>query len=248
MRLTPSVYLVGSGYSGFYLSGALDCHVYLLDGGSELALVDTGLGIDGALDKILENIRADGHDPRRIRKLILTHYHADHAAAAAALRDRLDLEVIASHIAAPVLRDADERAISLDVARAAGFYPADFRMQPCPVDQAVGEGDTIDVGALRLRVYETPGHCAGHLSFHMQDEQRSTLIGGDLVFWGGRICLQNIHDCHIDAYAASVFKMEGLPVDVLLPGHLQISLQHGKDHVDKTAAAFRNLAVPPNIF
>ena len=60
------------------------------------------------------------------------------------------------------------------------------------------------MGELTLQVWETPGHADGHLSFLMRGGDRTYLIGADLVFWGGRILLQNIHDCRIDAYAASV--------------------------------------------
>jgi hypothetical protein len=81
----------------------------------------------------------------------------------------------------------------------------------------------------------------------MRGTDRTYLIGADLVFWGGKILLQNIHDCRIDAYAASVLKIAQLDFDGLLPGHLQISLGGGKEHVDKAAAAFQQLGVPPNL-
>jgi glyoxylase-like metal-dependent hydrolase (beta-lactamase superfamily II) len=247
MKLTHDVHVVGGGRFGFGLSGPLDCHVYLLDGGSELALIDPGLGLPGDFDLVLENIRADGLDPARIRKIILTHYHCDHIGAAREAQQRLNAEVIASRLAAPVIRTGDERAVALDVARAAGFYPADYQLLPCPVDREVGEGDEIGVGDLALKVWETPGHCDGHLSFSMAGHDRTYLIGADLVFWGGRILLQNIHDCRIDAYAASVLKIARLDFDALLPGHLQISLRGGKAHVDAAAAAFKQLGVPPNL-
>jgi hypothetical protein len=81
----------------------------------------------------------------------------------------------------------------------------------------------------------------------MTGRDRSYLIGADLVFWGGRILLQNIHDCRIEAYAASVKKMAAREFDALLPGHLQISLRGGKAHLDAAAAAFAQLGVPPNL-
>lgn len=247
MKLTPHTYVVGGGRFGFGISGALDCHVYLLDGGSELALVDPGLGLRGDFDTILDNIRADGHDPARIRKLILTHYHCDHIGAAAEAAAQLDAEVIASQVAAPVIRTGDAKAVALDVAKAVGFYPADFDLPPCRVDRALREGDVVQVGDLALTTYETPGHCDGHLSFHFVGSDRTYLLGADLVFWGGRILLQNIQDCHIDRYAASVAKIDALTFDALLPGHLQISLRGGHDHVAQAAAAFRQLGVPPNL-
>jgi glyoxylase-like metal-dependent hydrolase (beta-lactamase superfamily II) len=247
VKLTQEAHVVGGGRFGFGLSGPLDCHVYLLNGGSELALIDPGLGMSGDFDKVLQNIRADGLDARRIRKIILTHYHADHIGAAHEAYQRLDAEVIASTLAAPVIAAGDEQAASVDVAKVAGFYPPGFRLPACPVQRAVGEGDSIQVGELTLHTWETPGHADGHLSFWMQGSDRTYLIGADLVFWGGKILLQNIHDCRIDAYARSVAKVAALEFDALLPGHLQISLYEGKRHVESAAAAFGQLGVPPNL-
>jgi glyoxylase-like metal-dependent hydrolase (beta-lactamase superfamily II) len=247
MKLTNDIHVVGGGWTGFGLSGHLDCHVYLLNGGNELALVDPGLGMPGDFDLVLENIIRDGLDPRHIRKILLTHYHADHIGAAREAYERLDAEVIASATAAPAIIAGDEQAASLDVAKAAGFYPADYTLPACPVHRTVVEGDAIEIGALRLQTWETPGHADGHLSYWFQGSDRTYLLGADLVFWGGTVLLQNIHDCRIDAYAQSVFKMERLAFDALLPGHLQISLSGGKAHIDKAAASFRQLGVPPNL-
>ncbi len=247
MRLADDIYVVGGGNTGFGLSGPLDCHVYLLNGGSEMALVDPGLGQPGDFDTILENIRSDGLDPRAIRKIILTHYHCDHIGAAQEAQRKLDSEVIASAAAAPAIRSGDERAVALDVAKAAGFYPQNFHLPPCPVHREVCEGDVIEVGRLRLQTWETPGHCDGHLSFLVTGGVRRYLLGADLVFAGGRVLLQNIHDCRIGAYAESVFKVQQLDFDALLPGHYQIFLRYGKQQIDRAAAAFKQLGVPPNL-
>lgn len=247
MKLTSDLHVVGGGYFGFGISGRLDCNVYVVNSGSELALIDPGMGMGRDFDTILDNIREDGLDPGRIRKLILTHYHCDHIGAAAEAQKRLDVEVFASAFAAPVIRVADEKAVALDVAKAANFYPDDFFLPACPVDVELVEGDIIKVGNLELETYETPGHCDGHLSFVMRGGDRTYLLGSDLVFWGGKVVWQNIHDCRIDAYAQSMFKMEKIEFDALIPGHLQISLTGGKVHVDAAAAAFRQLGVPPNL-
>src|SRR5215471_5549245 len=117
MKIAERIHLVGSGQLGFSLTDDFDCHVYLLDGGDEYALIDAGGGREP--DEILARIEADGLDLRRVRKVLLTHAHADHAAGAAALRERLALEVLASPTVAGYVREGDERAISLDVARRA---------------------------------------------------------------------------------------------------------------------------------
>jgi len=58
MKLTERVYLVGSGSAGFSLTHESDCHIYLIDGGSEFALIDAGAGLGKAL--ILDTIRTHG--------------------------------------------------------------------------------------------------------------------------------------------------------------------------------------------
>jgi hydroxyacylglutathione hydrolase len=247
MKLTSDVHVVGGGNFGFGLSGSLDCHVYLVNSGSELALFDPGMGLERDFDTILQNIRDDGLDPSKIRKLILTHYHADHIGAAAEAQKRLDVEVYSSELAAPAIRSGDEKAAALDVAKAAGFYPETYHLPPCPVDVELVEGDVIKVGSLEMEVYETPGHCDGQLSFVMRGGDRTYLFGADLVFWGGKVIWQNIHDCRLDAYADSMFKMEKVEFDALIPGHLQIALRRGKQYVDQACHYFRQLGIPPNL-
>src|SRR5690349_9576805 len=87
MRLHPRVYLVGSGEMG--LSDSWDCHIYVVDGGSELAMIDAGGGRPASYEMIRRNMLADGIDPQRIRHIILTHWHTDHARGAAGWRSEL---------------------------------------------------------------------------------------------------------------------------------------------------------------
>jgi glyoxylase-like metal-dependent hydrolase (beta-lactamase superfamily II) len=128
VKLADRIHLVASGQLGVGLTDDFDCHVYLLDGGGEYALIDAGGGRD--TEGLLRQVADDGLDPTRIRTLLLTHGHADHAAGAAALRARLGLRVIASAPVARYLREGDERAISLEAARRAGAYPTVSRSRP----------------------------------------------------------------------------------------------------------------------
>ena len=246
MRLAERIYLVGSGSNGFDLTDAYDCHVYLIDGGNELALVDVGAGM-GA-EAIVENVKRDGFDPGLIRHLILTHGHGDHAGGAPRMRSLLDQPAIhASGVIADSLRRADEQAISIDVAKAAGIYPLDYRLDPCPVDHELEEGATIDVGNLRLSVFDTPGHSDGHVSLLLEEGGRRTLFAGDVIFFGGKILLQNIHDCRLDALIGSLRKLRRLDVSSLLPGHLTLSLRDGQRHIERANQVLDRLLIPEQL-
>ena len=246
MRLAERVYLVGSGTQGFDLTDPYDCHVYLIDGGGELALIDVGAGMGAAA--IIENVKRDGFDPARIRHVILTHGHGDHAGGAARMRSMLgEPSVYASGGIADALRRADEKAISLEAAKLAGIYPMDYRMEPCSIDHELEEGATISVGDVVLSVLDTPGHSDGHVSLLMEDSGRRMLFAGDVIFFGGKVLLQNIHDCRLDALINSLRKLRQLDVTSLLPGHLTLSLKDGQRHIERANQALDRLLIPEGI-
>ena len=246
MRLTPRVHLVGSGAGGFGITDPFDCHVYLVDGGGEAALVDAGIGL--AADAILAGVEAAGVAAEAVGQLVLTHAHPDHAGGAAALRERLPgLRVLASPQVAGWVRDADEAAMSLEIGKRAEFYPADFSFRPCPVDGELTDGDRVRVGDLELGVVETPGHAAGHLALLGALDGPTVLFAGDLLFYGGRVSLEHTWDCDIRALAASMGKLRGAGIDALLPGHHSLSLSDGQRHVDTANRLFDHGFVPPSV-
>jgi hydroxyacylglutathione hydrolase len=243
VKLTERIHLVGSGSFGFDLTDPFDCHVYLVDGGDELALVDVGAGM-GA-EAIVDNVRTAGFDPKRIRHLVLTHAHGDHAGGAARMRSLLDdPTVYLSREVAGFLRDGNEQGISLDIAKQAGIYPPDYVLDPCEVDVELAEGATIGVGDLTLEVLDTPGHSDGHVSLVLEQGGQRGLFAGDVVFFGGKILLQNIYDCRLDAEIRSLRKLRELRVDVLLPGHLTLSLKDGQRHIERANEVLDRLLIP----
>ena len=167
MQLTEFVHLVGSGQSGFSLTDPLDCHVYLLDGGSELALIDTGVGRD--VPAIAAQIKAAGFDPRDISKIFVTHLHLDHAGGAAELQQLCGAEIIASQDVAGWLETGDEEAASLVAARQTGMYPLENRLRPVASATAAADGDVSNVGSLTVTVLKADGHSRGHLAFLIDD-------------------------------------------------------------------------------
>jgi hydroxyacylglutathione hydrolase len=245
MRITDQIHLVGSGATGFGMTDPFDCHVYLLDGGGELALVDAGAGM-GA-EAIVENIRRAGLDPAAVTQLLLTHGNGDHAGGTARLSALLGGQVRVS--ASPGVRrwltDGDEAVVSLDVAREQGIYPADYRLEACAVDGELREGEPVTVGNLRLAVLETPGHCRGHLSFLVEAGGRRDLLAGDAVFHGGRIHLQPIHDCDLQEQVTTLRRLRGLAVDGLFAGHGQLAVNDGQEQIERANLALDALTLPP---
>jgi glyoxylase-like metal-dependent hydrolase (beta-lactamase superfamily II) len=245
MKITDRIHLVGSGRMGFDLTDAFDCHVYLLDGGEEYALIDTGAGRD--VDQILDRVREDGLDPTRIRHILLTHAHADHSGGAAGLRERLDVSIAASAEAAGMVRSGEERPLSLDVARKAGAYPDDYRFRACEIDLEVADGDRYSVGDLELQVIATPGHSSDQIAFVLRRDRRVDVFCGDALFEGGRILLQDIWNCSAQDSCRSVEKLHALKMDGFFPGHRGFSVHRGLKHAEAAMEKIRQLLPPDQL-
>lgn len=134
-------------------------------GGLSVALIDTGEGlilIDGALPQaaapILENVRKLGFDPRRIRYILSTEPHFDHAGGLAALARDTGATVIASSRGAEGLRTG--RLAADDPQRSLGHsFPAVARVR------AIGDRGTLRLGRTVVTAHATPGHTMGSMSW-----------------------------------------------------------------------------------
>jgi len=246
MKLTEEVYIVGSGSNGLGISNEYDCHVYLIDGGEELALIDAGVGMD--FQQILDNVAAEGFSADRISQILLTHAHADHSGGCAALKSILDAHVTVSSEEADFLQQANEEELGLAFARSARWYPSEYRLQPCQVDVKLKDEQRINVGNLQITAIKTPGHSRGSVCYLMEGKKITYLFTGDTVFLRGLISLLNAPGSSVQDYNRSIKKLADLNVDALLPGHLGFCLGGGQEHIDKAIAAFEDLSVPKCLF
>jgi glyoxylase-like metal-dependent hydrolase (beta-lactamase superfamily II) len=242
MKITENLHLVLSGASGFDLSDALDCNVFLVTDGQEHHIFDSGAGRD--VDALSGAMRDDGLDPAGLRTLFLTHGHADHSGGAAALAARFPrLTVVSGQRTAAILAAGDERLISLDRVRGK-VYPADYRWIAPKVDRVLGDGERMRLGALTVTLHETPGHSDDHCCYVVETVGMKSLVAGDALFAGGRVILQDIEDCSVSKTLASIRRLACLDFEQFLPGHGRFSLKNGKRHVD-AALSYVEMGAPP---
>lgn len=243
MRISEKVYWIGSGLLGMNATDELDCNVYLLDGGSEQAIIDCGTGY--GLMNIMEELRRDGFDPKSVRYILLTHAHMDHAGGAAAMRELTGARIVASRLSASFLERGDEEAIGLAQAREADVYPSDCRLNACKVDSVVEHGQLMQIGDLTVEVIETPGHSCDMISFFIPYIR--TLFCSDNVFVGGRIAAIDTPDFSMDQLFQSLMRLGNLHVDRLMPGHLTPVVRNGIVPIRKAVDQFMCGSIPESI-
>jgi glyoxylase-like metal-dependent hydrolase (beta-lactamase superfamily II) len=251
VRLTERVHLIGSGEPDLLTTDPIDSQVYLIESAAGHVVVDGGAG--RSVDAILANVAADGLDATDIGWLLITHAHADHAGAGLAWRERIPgLRIGASVEVAGWLEAADEEATSVDRARRAGIYPADYRLTPFEVDLQMADGMAMDLGDGRhLTAIATPGHAAGHLSFVLEGGPGvgvgRTMFSGDALFPGGLILLQDTWDCDMAKALRSVERIAAAEADDLFAGHLRPAIGDGRDHAALALSRIAALVPPENL-
>lgn len=203
------IYLVG----GPDITDSRDCCVYLVDGGSELALIDAGLGY--SCRYIIENIKKLGLDVTHLSHVIATHGHIDHIGG---------LHYFQELGAKVVCHELETEAISAGNSELTAEWYYDVQYKPVEVDILLsGAAQDIRIGDITLHCPLTPGHTPGGISPY-------TDINGTRVLFG-----QDIHGPFDASWGADMRKWKvsmnmllGLKPDVLCEGHFGVYEPKGK--------------------
>lgn len=142
--------------------GLIGTNCYLLydeTAGNAAAIVDPG----GSADQILAKIKQDKLD---VKMILLTHGHFDHVLGVQdILASYPDLPVYITEADYPEARDGGQFGYSMGEVASVRFYD---------------EGDTVELGNLKIDVLRTPGHTPGSVTLRVED----VLLTGDTLFCG----------------------------------------------------------------
>ncbi|MFQ3610995.1 MAG: MBL fold metallo-hydrolase, partial [Fimbriimonadales bacterium] len=153
---------------------------YLLDDGIEAALVE--VGPTSTMETLLGHVQALGVGLERIRHLIVTHIHLDHAGALGSLLNRLPEATAYVHpIGAPHLLDPSRLLSSAGRLYGEMMERLWGEVVPVPAERlrVVHDGERLQVAGHTLLVIETPGHARHHHAY--LDEGSGTLFAGDVA-------------------------------------------------------------------
>lgn len=188
----------------------LGVNIYLIDGGTEYALIDVGF-LD-ELGEVLELIRQMNFSLSSCKLILATHADADHTQGLARAREVLRCKVAAHPKSVAPLQDGDEVMTYARIDAQNIHIP----MPRCKVDLTIDEGDVLTIGDRSLQVWSTPGHTAGQLAFRMGN----LLFSGDNVFRDGCVgVIDAHHGSNLVDFIASLKRIRHCGAEFLLPSH-----------------------------
>ncbi|TCP38881.1 hydroxyacylglutathione hydrolase [Rhodovulum marinum] len=124
----------------------------------------------------------------RLSDILITHHHQDHVGGVEALRDAHGARVVGA--------------------------AADAHRLP-PLDLALGDGDSISIGAATGRVLDVSGHTVGHIAYHFPDSGVVFTADSLMALGCGRV-----FEGTPEMMWASLSKLAALPPETLVcSGH-----------------------------
>lgn len=241
MRIFEGLHLVGSGQFG--ISHANDCHVYLVDCGGEVCLVDAGVGLDN--ERLLRNIDDAGYDPCSIGHVLVTHAHSDHAGGCKGLAEATGAEVVCSESEAKLMGEGSDEELGLILAKHSGCYPEDYVYPHFTPTRIAADGDTLRIGDVEVTCLVLPGHSIASVCYLFDGlAGRRVLFSGDTVLFRGLIGMLNCPGSDINAYRESIFRLAEVEIDALMPGHLVFVCEGGMEHVQMAKEALSGVYMP----
>lgn len=167
-------------------------NTYLV-GERELAVIDPGPEDAGHVRAIVDA------GAGRIRWILCSHTHLDHASSAATLQKATGAKIAA-----------------MAKGRTGSPPPGGEHDVKLVLDQSLADGDAIELDGFSLRAIHTPGHASNHLCFLLPET--GMLFTGDHVMQGSTVVI-GPPDGNMRAYLQSLRRLLELEIAVLGPGH-----------------------------
>ncbi len=229
-ELLPNLYLIRIPLPGSPLGWV---NSYVIKDLDRNLVIDTGLNRRECLEAMQAGLGEIEVDLKKT-DFYITHMHADHIG----LTPRLVQDTSSMYINRPDKEYVENwvgwEAITgfaglngfpaKELQAAVSNHPAyKYGMDVIPGAIAVDEGTTFRYGGYCFQTVSTPGHTRGHSCLY--EPEKKVLVSGDHILFDitPNITCWTQEENPLKSYMASLDKIYGLQVDLVLPGHRSFS-------------------------
>ena len=196
-----------------YYVGASDVTSYLVVTKAGYILLDGGL--EQTAPMILAHIRALGFDPQKVKYLLNSHAHFDHAGGLAALKQATGARFVASAADAPVLAAGGHGDFALGNR---ALFP------PIAADKIIADGESLTLGGVTITAHITAGHTKGCTTWTLPltvdgKPEEALFLCSLTVLPMFRLIGDPNYPAQADDFAKSFATLKTLKCDVFLASH-----------------------------
>lgn len=207
-----------------YAVGTYDLGVFLITSDEGHILINSGL--EDSTPLIRENVESLGYRLEDIKILLSQQAHWDHTLALAEIKELTGAEMWATAGDARMLEDGG-RSDPLYRGR------ADRVFRPVSVDKIISDGETIELGGIRLLVHKHPGHTEGSSSYSMRVREDGrdydvVIVNMGWINSGKKLVVDPTYPGVADDFAETFRKQKAMEVDVWVAAHGSQYGQHLK--------------------
>lgn len=170
-----------------------------------LILIEGHAGL--SFEREWEAMKTVGLDPNRVKYVLATHEHGDHAPGAYLWRVVTGARFVCSEEMAYTLQH------HLPISTGYGLHP------PVPTDLRVKQDTELDLAGLKVQALRLPGHTYGSMGWFFRKGERTYVAFGDLIMPDGRLGYSGSINFSGKDVLASLRKLQALKPDIALPGH-----------------------------
>jgi len=195
---------------------------YLIPHAHGVILVECGPS--STLPALQAGLEAHGFSEKDVTDVLLTHIHLDHAGAAGWLA-RQGAHIYVHPMGAPHLRDPEKLLTSAQRIYGDAMQTLWGEFLPVPPECLLvpQNGDDIEIGELRFRAVDTPGHADHHFAYILNDLCFSGDIAGVRLMRFPHIRLpMPPPDLHLEKWRLSLQRLSSLPIRRIAPTHFGI--------------------------
>ncbi len=211
-------------------------NAYVIKGDTRNLVVDTGMNRPVCREALASGFQKLALDPDRT-DFFITHFHSDHLGLAsrfASDRSRVYFNRREADFIKSEMDNVGFVGTMVELARKAGFpqYEIEQSLEQHPglkygakknVEfEVVDDGDTLEAGPYGFVCISTPGHTMGHTCLY--EPREKLLLSGDHVLWDitPNISAWTGQNSPLDDYLASLDRIRGIDVSLVLPGHRNV--------------------------
>lgn len=221
---TPAFHILGP----VYYVGGRELTAFLIVDQDELVLINVGMEENATM--VLENIKSLGFSPQKLRYVLITQAHMDHAGGAQKIQEVTGAVVLAGPADAQLMKTGGK-----------GDYVFGDKL-PYPAVEKVSianHRDRIRCGELILETISTPGHTPGSTSWLLKTKESSFLFQASIsVLPKAHLTGNKIYPNVVEDYRRSFARLSTITAEYVLPDHFAFAHPEGVSHQDAPQAAW----------